>query len=180
MFRAISTEYSAQITFDFIHHHEVIRDRNVTYATYILNYKQTKDEKHIVCITVGGDCLTYPYDAGSPTYNLIETKVLLNITISDAKHGALFMLAVIKDYFLATPMSRAEFIKVHSRHIPEDIMCKYNFHNKVTLDGYVCILIKKGMYDLKQAAILAYGHIKTILAPHGYTPVIGTFGLWKK
>ena len=35
------------------------------------------------------------------------------------------------------------------------------------------------MYGLKQAAILAYQHIKNTLQPHGYYPVIGTVGLWK-
>ena len=35
------------------------------------------------------------------------------------------------------------------------------------------------MYGLKQAAVLAYNHIKKTLAPHGYEPVQGTTGLWK-
>jgi hypothetical protein len=49
----------------------------------------------------------------------------------------------------------------------------------MTQDGHIYIKIKKGMYGLKQAAILAYNHLKTVLAPHGYTPVIGTVGIWK-
>ena len=126
-----------------------------------------------------GDRLTYPYDAGSPAANTIETKFLLNRTISNAIHGTRFMLADVKDYFLATPMERAGFMKVHSRHIPEDIMRKYDLHKKVTSYGYVYIRIKRGMYSLKQAAILAYEHIKANLSPFGYTPVISTVGLWK-
>ena len=115
---------------------------------------------------MAGDCLTYPYDAGSPTSNLIETKVLLNSIIYDARHGAWFMSAGIKDYYLATPMAREYFMKVHIRHILEEIIHKYDLRNKVASYGYVYIQIKKGMYDLKQAAILAYEHLKVTLDPH--------------
>ena len=128
---------------------------------------------------MGGYRLNYPYDAGSPTANLIETKVILNSTISDARHGARFMSDDIKDYFLATTMVRAAFMKVHSRHIPEDIMRKYELHNKFTSDGYVYIHIKKGMYGVKQAAILPYEHLNAALDPHVYTPITSTVCLWK-
>jgi len=35
------------------------------------------------------------------------------------------------------------------------------------------------MYGLKQAAILAYDNLKANLAQNGYTPVIGTVGMWQ-
>ena len=60
---------------------------------------------------------------------------------------------------------------------PPDIREYYNRHKIVTKDGYIFIRIKKAMYGLKQAAILAYKHIKNTLEPHGYYPVIGTVGL---
>ena len=63
-------------------------------------------------ITVGGNWLSYNEDSGLPAGNLLETKVLLNSTISDATKGARFMTANIKDYFLATPMDKAEYMKV--------------------------------------------------------------------
>ena len=34
------------------------------------------------------------------------------------------------------------------------------------------------MYGLKQAAILAYDNLKRNLAPHGYTLLVGTTGMW--
>ena len=167
-------------TIDFIHCHGVPRDRDVAYATFVLNYKPLKDEKHRVRIIMGGDCITYLYDAGSPSANLNKAKVLLNSTISDAKHSAQFMSADIKDYFLVTPMARAEFTKFPSRHIAVYIMRKYDLHNKVTSYNYIYIRIKKSMYILKQAAILAYKHLKATLDPYGYTPVIITVSLRKQ
>jgi hypothetical protein len=49
----------------------------------------------------------------------------------------------------------------------------------VDSDGYIYIRIKKGMYGLKQAAILAYEHLVNQLAPHGYHPCPYTTGLWQ-
>ena len=103
---------SSTYTIDFIYKSEVPLDRRVTYATYVLDYRPLKDEQYRIRITVGGDRLTYLDDAGSPTANLMETKILINSTISDAKHGARFMSADIKDYFMATPIEQAEYMKV--------------------------------------------------------------------
>ena len=83
-------------TIDIIHCHKVSRYRDATYATYVLNYKPPKDEKHRVHITVGGDRLTYLYDSSSSIANIIEKKVLLNSTISYARHSAQSMLVDIK------------------------------------------------------------------------------------
>ena len=62
--------------------------------------------------------------------------------------------------------------------IPADIREFYNLQSKVTPDGYVFIRIKKGMYGLKEAAILAYNKLRTHLEPKGYYPIPGTSGLW--
>ena len=71
-------------TIDFIHKHEVPHNQDIPYATFVLDYRPLKSEPHRV-ITVGGDHLTYNADAGSPAANMLETKIILNSTISDAK-----------------------------------------------------------------------------------------------
>ena len=129
---------------------------------------------------MGGDKLRYASDVGSPAANVLETKILLNSIISDASKGARFMSADLKDFFLATPMEGDEYMRVKYKHIPEDIRIRYNLKTKVTKDDYVFIRIKKGMYGLKQAALLAYNHLKENLAQDGYSPIIGTVGLWKQ
>ena len=89
------------------------------------------------------------------------------------------MSADIKDYFLATPMKECEYMKVQYKHIPIDIREHYNLNEKVTSDNCIYIRIKKGMYGLKQAAVLAYNQLKARLLPKGYSPVEGTVGLWE-
>ena len=71
-----------------------------------------KQEAYRIHITVGGDWLKYDNDTGSLAADLLETKVLLNSTISDADKGARFMSADIKDHFLAIPMRDPEYMRV--------------------------------------------------------------------
>ena len=165
-------------TIDFIHHSEVPEGKSVTYATFVCNYRPLKQESHRIRITVGGDRLPYDDDAGSPAANLLETKILLNSTISDADKGARFMSADIKDHFLATPMENPEYMRVKYKYIPIDIRRRYNLDAKVAENDYIYIKIKKGMPGLRQAALLAYKHLKNSLQPYGYFPVPGTVGLW--
>ena len=77
--------------------------------------------------------------------------------------------------FLATPMEGNKYMRVNYKHFPEDI--RYNLHEKVMESGQMYIKIKRGMYGLKQAALLAYRHLIDNLAQYGYTPIKGTVGM---
>ena len=103
----------------------------------------------------GGDKLNYVGDAGAPAASLLETKLMINSVISDVKHGAKFMSCDLKDFFLATPMQQPEYMKILYKYIPQDIREMYNLDTKLASDGHIYIKIKKGMYGLKQAAVLA-------------------------
>ena len=165
-------------TIDFIARTDVPQGRKVTYGSFVCDFRPLKTEPFRVRLVVGGDKLDYPDDPASPAAGLVETKLLVNSTISDAHKGARFMSMDLKDHFLASPMDRPEYMKMHQKHIPPDIFHKYNLDQLVTKDGYVFIKIKKGMYGLKQAALLAYQKLVTNLAPHGYHPCKYSIGLW--
>ena len=66
---------------------------------------------------------------------------------------------------------------MHSRYFPSEFRDLYKLHNKSNPDGYVYCVIQRGMYGIKQAAILAYQQLVQILKPFGYVPVEGTTGL---
>ena len=76
-------------------------------------------------------------------------------------------------------MEYPEYMKVHYNHFPQDIREQYNLKDKVSSDGYIYIKIKKGMYGLKAAALLAYTQLVNTLKDFGYQPIPGTMGLWK-
>jgi hypothetical protein len=108
----------------------------------------------------------------------LETKLLLNSTISDADKGARFLCADLKDHLLASPMKNAEYMRIRYKYFPADIRQRYGLESLLANDDYIYIRIKKGMYGLKQAAILAYKHLVNQLAPHGCHPCPYTTGLW--
>ena len=166
-------------TIEFISAAQVPSGRKVTYGNFVCDYRPLKTEPNRVRLTVGGDKLDYPFDASSPASNLIDAKLLLNSTISDAPSGARFMSADLKDFFLNTPMQRAEYMKIQYKYFPLAIRLAYNLNQLVTAQGWVYIKIVKGMYGLKQAARIAYDLLKTRLAKHGYTPCTENINFWK-
>ena len=84
---------------DFIKFNEVAKNRIVTYANIVCDMRPLKTEKFWVRLTVGGDRLQYPDNTASPAATLLETKLLLNSTISQSAKGARFMTLDIKDFF---------------------------------------------------------------------------------
>ena len=164
-------------TMTFIHNKDLPATARATYASFVCNIKPHKKETHQVRLVVGGDRLTYNDDAGSPAAFLLETKILLNSVISDAKNGAKFMTCDLKDFYLATPMDKPEYMRISLTSIPQDIIQRYNIHNLATSTNQVYIQIKKGMYGLKQAAVLAYNLLVKNLSTHGYRPIPHTVGL---
>ena len=72
-------------------------------------------------MTVGGDKLDYPDETASPVATLIKTKLIINSVISDhARHNSKFCAINLKDFFLKTPMTRPEFLRIHSRYLSTD------------------------------------------------------------
>jgi hypothetical protein len=102
-------------------------------------------------------------------------KILINITLS-TKDAAMMMIE-IKNYYLGTPLPLFEYMKMLLSRFPEEIIQKYNL-NALAIDGWVYIEIRKGMYGLEQAGILANQLLQTRLSPFGYYPARHTPGLW--
>ena len=59
-------------------------------------------------------------------------------------------------------MEGDEYMKVTYKHFPDNIRKRYKLYEKVTASEHIYVKIKKGMYGLKQAAVLAYGNLKRI------------------
>ena len=60
----------------------------------------------------------------------------------------------IKNYYLGTPLDRYEYMRIRIEHIPDEIIQEYNLQ-AITVNGWVYLEIRKGMYGLPQAGILA-------------------------
>ena len=85
-------------TIFFVYKKDVPADRwrDVTYGRVVVNFRPEKEDPYRTRLTVGGDCVNYPYDCGTPTVDLATVKYLLNSVISTPL--AKFMTIDIKDF----------------------------------------------------------------------------------
>eukprot|EP00957_Ditylum_brightwellii_P111430 8498903-Ditylum_brightwellii.AAC.1 len=132
-------------------------------------------------LTIGGSKLIYDNETASPAANLLETKFPINSTIYDANKGVRLMGIDIKDFFLQTPLppEEREYIRMHVKYFDKELCKQYSIEELVADDKCVYCEIQKGMYGLKQAAILAYKQLKECLMQHGYSPIKILNGLWR-
>jgi hypothetical protein len=68
-------------------------------------------------------------------------------------------------------------MKMLLSRFPNEIVQRYNL-NALAINGWVYIEIRKGMYGLKQAGLLANQLLQTHLEPFGYYPARHTPRLW--
>ena len=165
-------------TIEFITKDLVPQGRKVTYGLYRFDKRPLKPKPFRCCLVADGDKLEYEADASSPVASILETKILVNSVITETDKNAKFMTIDLKDFFLASPMLTPEFMKLQYKHIPDDIIKKYNLDKKVAADRCIYVKINKGMYGLKQAVILVCNQLVKFLEPHGYKPIPHTVGMW--
>ena len=178
--RAASDKIHGNDVMFFIFPHQVPGDRKVTYAQFVCTMRPGKAEEWRIRMTVGGNLLDAYQDVRSPAVGLLDAKLHFNSVISDAHQGARYCTGDLKDFFLQSIMLHYQYMRVHRKYIPPAIYNEYSlteahFDSK----GYCYLEIRKGMYGLKEAAILAYDQLVAHLAPYGYSPVPHTPGLWR-
>jgi hypothetical protein len=124
----------------------------------------------------GGDRINYPEDVGTPTADMTLAKILLNSVIStkDARWATLD----IKDFYLNKPMKRYKYMCLKLVDISEEIIEECKLCEKVTVDGHVYCKIRKGMYGLPQAGLIAQELLEQGLSKVGYSQSKIIPGLW--
>jgi hypothetical protein len=111
------------------------------------------DEPNRTRLVAGGDRVHYPFDAGTPTVNLLTVKLLINSVILTP--GAKIFTMDIKNFYLCTPMTWYKYMRLKLADMPEDIIEHYCLLDIMMPYGYVYCEIRQGMYGLPQAGIIA-------------------------
>ena len=75
-------------------------------------------------MTAAGDKLNYLGDARSPAASILDAKININITISDAHRGVRYLVLDIKKIYLGKPMTYYQYIRVYHDLIPDEVMDK--------------------------------------------------------
>ena len=104
-------------------------------------------------LTVGGDIINYPGHCGTPTLELTTVKLLINKIVSTL--NAKFIKTDIKDFYLNTPMAQNKYMCLKISNLPKIMVQHYNLVEKTTRDRYVYVEIKRAMYWLPQAGLMA-------------------------
>jgi hypothetical protein len=151
-------------------------DRVVTYANIVVDYRPQKEDPNRVRITAGGNLIDYPGELTTRTADLSTAKILWNSVLST--EGAQFMGLDIGSFYLETPLDRYEYMKFPISLFPQHIIDQYDLTNNVR-HGFVYVEIRKAIYGLPQAGILANQLLRKRLAPAGYYEVAHTPGLWR-
>jgi hypothetical protein len=151
------------------------KDRTTTYGKLVCDFKPNKTEKHRVGLTVGGNRLDYSGYTTMSTAYITTFKILINITLSTSE--AKMIMMDIKKYYLGTPLPTNEYMRLLLTILPQDIMEKYDL-KRLAVNGWVYLEIRKGVYGLKQAGLLANQLLQKPLKPFGYYPARHTPDLW--
>ena len=141
------------------------RDRVVTYARIVVDYRPQKEDPNRMRITAGGNQIQYPGELTTRTADMRTSNIMWNSTIST--RGVRYMVADGGNFYLATPMERKEYLRIAVELISQAFMDKYNLNSKIK-NGYVYCEIVRGMYGLPQAGILANSLLKKRLKVHDY------------
>jgi hypothetical protein len=136
-------------------HTEIARpyQQMATYGWIVCNFCPQKKEQNCPCLTVGSDQIDYPGNKTMPTADLNMAKLLVNSTISTA--GAIFLRINLANFYLNTPLPNYKYMRLRLDITPDEIILAYNLCGIVNPDGWIYIEIRKGMYGLPQASILA-------------------------
>ena len=65
-------------------------------------------------------------------------------------------------------------------NMPANVVEHYKLRDKATKDGYIFVAVKRGMYGIPQAGILAQELLEAELDKHGYSQSMLTPGFWSQ
>ena len=162
-------------TMFFIAHSAKPANRKATYLRVVCEHKPAKPDPYRIRFTAGGDKVDYLGKVSTPTVDITTVKCHLNSVISTS--NARYMTVDLQDFYLNTPMPQYEYMCIPVAIIPADIMLQYQLAPLIQ-DGFVMVELRKGIYGLPQAGILANDLLCLRLAVGGYHPAPHTPGLF--
>jgi hypothetical protein len=83
-----------------------------------------------------------------------------------------------KKFSLTAALDYYEYMKIPLALFPDWITTQYNL-NAHARDGFVFLEIRRAVWGLPQAGILANKLLRKQLKPHGYYKCVNTLGLWR-
>ena len=89
------------------------------------------------------------------------------------------MMIYISNFYLMIPLKRLEYIRIHIRDIPDEIIIEYKLKKKTDAKDVVYIIANRSIYGLPQSGLLSNELLEKRLNKHGYQQSKPVPGLWK-
>jgi len=146
-----------------------------TFANPVVDYRPQKDDPNRIRITAMGNLITYDGELSVRTADINTAKIHWNSVVSTP--NAKYMCLDIKNFYLTAALEYYEYMKMPLSLFPTWTVDQYNL-NTHAKDGWVHLEMRRAVWGLPQAGILANKRLRRKLAPFGYSECIETPGLW--
>jgi hypothetical protein len=124
----------------------------------------------------GGNLINYPGELTTKTADITTSKLMWNSIFST--EGARYMCLDIKNFYLTAPLDCFEYMKMPLSLFPSWTREQYSM-DTLAKDGFVYLEMRRAVWGLPQAGILANKLLQKRLLPHGYYECTHTLGLWQ-
>jgi hypothetical protein len=149
--------------------------KKITYGNPVVDYQPQKDDPHCIRITAGGNLITYASSPLVRTTDLDTAKLHWNSVISTP--GDRYICLDIKKIYLTAKLDYYEYMRMPLDLFPAWTQKQYNL-KALALNGFVHLEMRRAVWGLPQAGILANKRLRRKLAPFGYFKHRSTPGLW--
>ena len=125
-----------------------------------------KEDKFVYRVrgVYGGNISDYVGMTSSTSSDMQTFKLLLNAVVSEGAH---FMTADISDFYLGSPLSRPEYMRLTRAQVPATTQALYG-ESITWVNDMTMVQINNGIYGLPQAGFLAKTKLIALLARNGY------------
>jgi hypothetical protein len=147
-----------------------LAEKPPTYVLWSISAPK-KAEPNGVRYTVSGNLIEYSGNVSTSTADITTAKVVIKSVLSTP--AATSSCFDISNFYLNTPMKHYEYMRIPVWAIPTCIMKQYNL-TPLVHNGSVLVVIRKGMYGLLQAGLIAYEQLVKHLAKYMATIPLAT------
>jgi hypothetical protein len=150
----------------FIPWSDLPKGRTVSYYNEQVKVKTTPSGEldRRVRGTYGGNITDYKGPRTSWAADLQTVKCLLNATVSE---DAYVMSIDIRNFYLAAPLERKEFMRIHRNQLTPAIISQFGSQMNWRGD-YVLVQIDQGLYGLPHAGLISATGLNELLEANGY------------
>jgi hypothetical protein len=160
------------MTHDEIAH--VLQAKKVfTCANSVIDYRAQKEDPNCNRITAGGNLIKYKEELSVRTADINTAKIHWNSVIStDA-----YMCLDIGNFYLTAALEYYEYMRIPLALFSIWIIEQYDL-KKHASNRFVHLEMRRAVWGLPQAGVLANKQLRWKLAPFGYYECVNTPGLW--